>query len=143
MSDQNVELHRRLNAAFAALNVDALLEICDPQLEFETRFAPLGGVPVYRGHEGMRAFMHDMQEVWGADIGFGVEEFFDFGERTLALYELRARVPQSRTQVTMPATVLATWRDGLCTHWKSYVDRTQALGDLEVSAEELNERRCE
>jgi ketosteroid isomerase-like protein len=137
VSGHNVELHRRLNAAFVALDLATLLELCHPQIEFRTRFAPLGGVPVYRGPDGMRTFMREMEDVWGDTVRIEAEHYFDLGENTLAFYVLGGRAQHSQTDVTMQATVVATWRDGLCIQWKSYVDRNDALLELGVSEHEL------
>jgi hypothetical protein len=133
----NVELHRRLNAAFTLRDTEAIIEVCDPGIEFHTRFAAVGGVPVYRGHDGLRRFNQELEEVWGDSIRIEAEQYFDLGERTLAFYVLRGRARQSRTEVTMPATVVARWRHALCTYWKSYVDREEALVELGVTEGDL------
>jgi ketosteroid isomerase-like protein len=133
----NVRLHRALNAAFNTHDVDAWIALSDPDIEFETRFAPLSGETTYRGHDGIRTFNRSLEEVWGDDIGVEAEQYFDLGERTLAFYLLRGRGRQSGAEVAIEATVVASWSNGLCLQWKSYADRQQALRDLGVSEEEL------
>jgi ketosteroid isomerase-like protein len=133
----NVRLHRALNAAFNAHDVDAWIALSDPDVEFETRFAPVGGETTYRGHNGIRRFNRSLEEVWGDDIGVEAEQYFDLGERTLAFYRLRGRGQQSDAEVALEATVVARWSNGLCLQWKSYADRQQALRDLGVSEAEL------
>jgi hypothetical protein len=59
------------------------------------------------------------------------------GEHTLTFFVYRVRGRQSRAAVTMPATTVATWRDGLVTYIKLYVQRADALRDLGVSEDEL------
>jgi ketosteroid isomerase-like protein len=133
----NVRLHRALNAAFNAHDVNAWIALSDPDVEFETRFAPVGGETTYRGHDGIRRFNRSLEEVWGDDIGVEAEQYFDLGERTLAFYRLRGRGQQSGAEVALPATVVARWRDGLCVHWKSYADKREALSYLGVTEDEL------
>ena len=49
MSDRNVELYRRLYAVFNRHDLDEFLACFDPQIEFHSIFAAVGGVTVYRG----------------------------------------------------------------------------------------------
>src|SRR5436305_6878203 len=52
----NVELVRQLLAAFERGGMDAVLEMTDPDVEGE----PYGGRGVvYRGHDGLRAYMEE------------------------------------------------------------------------------------
>ena len=134
----NVRLHRALNAAFNAHDVDAWIALSDPDIEFETRFAPVGGETTFRGHDGIRRFNRSLEEVWGAQIGVEAEQYFDLGERTLAFYRLRGRGLRSGAEVAIDATVVARWSNGLCLQWRSYEDRQQALRDLGVSEDELD-----
>ena len=55
----NVELVRRLWTAFERGGLDAVLEITDPDVEWEPYG---GGGTVYRGHEGLRAYMGERRE---------------------------------------------------------------------------------
>src|SRR5204862_3050501 len=54
MEPDNVELVRRLWEAFERGGIDAVLEIADPDVEWQPYGA--GGV-VYRGHDGLREYM--------------------------------------------------------------------------------------
>jgi hypothetical protein len=137
MSEGNVELHRQFNAAFNTHDMGAVIALCDPQIEFHTRFAEVGGVTAYRGHDSLQSFNQGLQEVWGDEVRIEAEEFFDLGERTLTFYVLRGRGQQSRAEVSILATVVARWRAGLCIYWKSYLDRHEALTELGVSEDEL------
>ena len=132
MSDQNVELHRRIYWALNAPDVPALVALCDPSIEVHSVFAAVGGA-VYHGHDGVRRWQRDLEESWGGEFRVEPEAFFDLGEQTLVFGVLRGRGEQSGVEVAMPATGVATWRDGLCVSHKAYVHREDALGDLGVS----------
>lgn len=60
----NAELTRRAYKAFAERDLDALLELMHPQIEFVPATADLatGGVP-YRGHEGIARYLDDVARV--------------------------------------------------------------------------------
>jgi hypothetical protein len=136
VSEQNVELHRRVYRALNAADADALVAICDPSIEVRSVFASVGGA-VYHGHEGLRRWQRDLAESWGGDFRVDTEAFFDVGERTLAFGSLHGRGGQSGVEVAMPATAVATWREGLCVSHQAYADREEALADLAVSEDAL------
>ncbi len=136
MSESNVDLHRRMMAAYSAHDVEAGLALSDPHMELQTVFTAVGG-GVYKGHDGIRTFQREFQEVWGDEFHIQPEAFFDLAERTLAFTTVRGRGRQSGAEVTIPAAQVARWRDGLCVHFKAYAHREDALRDLCVSEDEL------
>src|SRR6476659_5619004 len=61
MSDEKV---KALHAGFDAFNrrdADAMASISDPEVEFESA---LLGTPTYRGYEGLRQMLHDVDVAW-------------------------------------------------------------------------------
>jgi ketosteroid isomerase-like protein len=136
VSEQNVEHHRRAYEAFNAADMDEFITYCDPSMEFHSVFAALGGA-VYRGHDGVREWRSDLEDVWGKDIHVEPQAYFDLGEHTLALYVVRARGLQSGADVAMPNAQVARWRDGLCIYIKTFATKEEALSELGVSKEAL------
>ncbi|MBA3261346.1 MAG: nuclear transport factor 2 family protein [Thermoleophilaceae bacterium] len=59
----NVEIVRRGFEMFNARAVEELVALCDPECEWLPFRAQLEGI-VYRGHEGIRQFVRDMDEDW-------------------------------------------------------------------------------
>jgi ketosteroid isomerase-like protein len=135
VSEQNVELHRRAVEAFNARDVEAVVALCDPNIEFHAMPAPRGGV--YHGHDGVRRWLGDLEEAWGDEIRIDPEAYFDLGERTVVFNMLHARGRQSGVQVEMPSAQVVRWRDGLGVYVKVYVHREDALEDLGVSEDAL------
>jgi ketosteroid isomerase-like protein len=136
VSGQNVELHRRLVEAFNSRDLEAFIAYCDPQIEYHSTFAAVGG-GVYHGHDGLRSWHRDFEEVWGDEIRMEPEAFFELGEHTLMLYVARGRGRQSGAEVTQAAAHVVRWRGGLSVYSKAYVHREEALRDLGVSRDEL------
>jgi len=137
VSEQNVELHRRIHEAFNARDIEALIAYCDPQVDFHSPFAAVGGLTVYRGHGGMRKWHQDLEEAWEGEIRVEPEAYFDLGEQTLAYLVLHARGRQSRVETDMQLAQVATWRKGLMVSFRSYADRQAALRELSVSQDAL------
>jgi ketosteroid isomerase-like protein len=135
--DQNVELSRRALEAFNTRDVDGFLAYIDPGCEFHPVLATIGGVSVYHGHEGVRSWFEDFEEVWGKEIHVDPEAYFAFGDQTLLFYVLRARGRQSGVEVTMRLAQVTTWRENLIVYAKVYTQREEALSDLGVSENAL------
>ena len=135
MSQQNVEVHRRFIEAFNARDVEHLITLCDPEVEFHALFAAVGGT-VYRGRE-IRRWHSDLEDAWGKEIRIEPEAFFDLGDHTIAFNLLHGRGQQSGVEVAMPYAQVMRWRDGLIVYFKAYVDREEALNDLGVSEDAL------
>jgi ketosteroid isomerase-like protein len=136
MSDRNVAVLRDLFDAYNARDIEGFIACCDPSIELETAFAAVGG-EVYHGHDGLRTWHRDVEDVWGGAVRAELEAYFDAGERTLVFYVLHGRGKHSGVEVAMPVAILARWRAGRVIHAKAYAHREDALRDLGVSEEEL------
>ena len=135
MSQQNVELHRRALDAYNARDIEAFIEIADPDIEFHSAFAEIGGV--YRGHNDLRKLQGDLDDAWGDDRYVESEAYFDLGEQTLLFQVIRVRGRQSGAEVELPSANLMRWRDGRCVYGTMYSNREDALRDLGISEDEL------
>ena len=63
MSPESLDSVRRVHAALSAGDADAAIEICDPEFRLDMSdrvFNPA----VYNGHEGIRAFLAEVSDVW-------------------------------------------------------------------------------
>ena len=140
MSQENVQFHRRVNAAFNDGDADALVGVCDPSIEVYSVFAAIGGA-IYHGHDGVRRWLRDIEEAW-SEFRVESEAYFDLGEDTLAFIVLHGRGRQSGAEVVMPYAQVMRWRLGGCVYFKAYAHREDALSDLGVSEEALGADRA-
>ena len=136
MSERNVELTRRVVEAFNARDIEAIIAYCDPSIEYHSVLAGAVGT-IYFGHDGLRAWHRDFEEVWSDDIRLEPEAYFDLGEHTLAFFVFGGRGQRSGVEVAMPTANVARWRDGLLAYFKAYAQRKDALSDLRVSEDQL------
>ena len=79
MSEKNVELAGEVMDALSRRDVSQLIAVADPEVEWHSLFAELGGGGVYRGHSGTRRYISDLSEAWeimraDVDAGIGVGE---------------------------------------------------------------------
>jgi ketosteroid isomerase-like protein len=131
MSHENVERLRRVIDAYNGRDIEAFIAYCDPRIEFQSAFAAVGG-EVYDGHDGLRRWHRDVEDVWGDAVRVEPETYFDLGEHTLIWYVLHGRGRHSGVEVAMPVALVARWRDGLIVYLKAYAHREDALSDLGV-----------
>jgi ketosteroid isomerase-like protein len=91
VSEPNVDVVRRMFAAFAERDLEAMLASMDEEVEFLPVTANLttGGVP-YRGHEGIGRYLEDVAGVW-PQLRIYPEELRDMGDVVVALGRVRAR----------------------------------------------------
>jgi hypothetical protein len=113
-----------------------LIARCDPDIEFHSAFAAVGGAD-YDGHEGMRRWHRDVADAWGDEVRVEPETFFDLGDEILAFYVLHGRGRSSGVEVAMPVALVTRWREGLMVYMRGYADRDDALNDLGVSEDAL------
>jgi ketosteroid isomerase-like protein len=135
-SPDNAEVIRTFTKAFNAGDVDALISCCDPRVEFRSKFAAVGGA-VYQGHDGVRQWRRDLEEMWGEQIHSELETLYDVGDHILVFTVLHGRGEQSGAEVDLPAAMVVRLSDGLFVDFRGYTHRDDALEDLGVALDDL------
>src|SRR5919197_4538233 len=94
MSEENVEIVRRLFAAFQSVDVgnferrfDEVREILDPEVEWVAAPHPLLASEEYRGSDGVRRFWTQFLSAWD-EYGVEVEELIDADDQVVAVIRL-------------------------------------------------------
>jgi ketosteroid isomerase-like protein len=136
VSQQNVELHRKIFEAFNERDMEALIALLDPEFELHSKLAAVAPA-VYHGHDGARRWHRNLDDAWEG-LRAEPDAYFDLGERTLAFYVLRARGKQSGLELALPIAALVNWREDLALAWTTYDNREDALGDLGISEDALD-----
>jgi ketosteroid isomerase-like protein len=130
MSQENVDRFLDAAAAFDSRDIEAAFEGVHPSAVFEPQATPMEGSFV--GRDGVRAFLalvidlYEVFELHYADVR-------DLGNRVLALGTARTIATASGVEQEFPLAVVATYQDGLLTHWKDYGDRDRALEAVGLS----------
>jgi ketosteroid isomerase-like protein len=118
----DIEVVKATFAAFAARDLDAVLALADPDIEFTAVTGEHAGrTDPYRGHEGMRQYFRDVAAVW--------EELRASGDRILVTGRVSAR-SRSRT-VTGSTGWIWRVRDGKVTYVRVYASAADAIAALE------------
>ncbi len=92
MSAKAEELVRRAYRAFSERDLDALMEIADPQIEIHTVTGMLAGRDEpYRGHQGLVEYLRDVSEMWD-EIELTAAQFHMLSDSRLVVFgRVRAR----------------------------------------------------
>jgi ketosteroid isomerase-like protein len=125
MSQENVEIVRRGYEAFNRSDIEGVIEIADPQVHWdmsERAFNPA----VYEGHDGIRRFVEEMNEVW-EDFRLEPLEFIDAGDKVVVSHLIRGRGRGSGVDVELPSTSIYTLRNGKVIDNRMYREHSDAL----------------
>jgi ketosteroid isomerase-like protein len=135
MNEQNLELVREGYAHFRAGDYDRLLEFlvtnAAADVEIYSRFGGFSGEP-YRGHEGLRAWLAEIQENFDRFEPW-IDEARDAGDdRVLAFGGIRFRARGSGIDMAEQMGWVYEFRDGRLQRMMFYAspgDALEALGE--------------
>jgi ketosteroid isomerase-like protein len=136
MSQENVEQQYRAADAFSRHDLDALLAICDPDIEVVSRHLELDGSGHLRGYAAVRRWWETLLCVY-PDCTTEIEEIRDLGDMTIASQRFRGHGIESGVQMEQRHWYVARWRDNKCVWWRSLPTEAEAFavaGRLEQDA---------
>jgi ketosteroid isomerase-like protein len=128
MSRENVDAFERAIEAYNRRDIDAFLEPIDPEVELPGALQALleSEAKVYRGYEGVRQWVRDIDEAL-ANIRLELPEIHDLGDRLVAIGRLSARGQASGAETESPFGCVVEWKNGKATRVVSFLDRKEAL----------------
>jgi uncharacterized protein len=131
MSEENVEVVRRVYDAVAHRDTETVLALYDPEVEWDGSRFPLGRLTgaggVYSGHEGVRSMFRAYYEAW-ENVEDDCKELIDAGNQVIAVVTSRGRGRASGIEVEL-ADYAAVWsvREGKIVRVVWFPTREQAL----------------
>jgi ketosteroid isomerase-like protein len=125
MSRENVELFRRGMEAFLRQDIEPLIEMSHPEIEWFPFSAQVEGDVAYEGHEGVRRWWANLTATF-EDFEATIDEVRDQGDVVMALGHLRA---QFRSGITLNTEVgwVVRFRDGLAVWGRAYQSHAEAI----------------
>ena len=126
----DIELVKATFAAFAARDVEAVVALSAPDIEFVAVTGEHAGrTEPYRGHDGMRQYFRDVASVW-EELRLSPREFRASGDLILVTGRVSAR-SRSRT-VTGSTGWLWRVRDGKVVYVRVYGSAADATAAFEA-----------
>ena len=131
MSEENVNIMRQGYDAFNRGDIDAVMDLLDPEIEWQE--PDVGISPVRGTHHGPQAVANDVfgsvPEHWD-EFQAVAEEFLDAGDRVVVLGHFRVRGKATGKTVDAPFAHVWTLRDGKAVYHHNYVDTATFLESL-------------
>ena len=131
MSEENVNIMRQGYDAFNRGDIDAVMDLLDPEIEWQE--PDVGISPVRGTHHGPQAVANNVfgsvPEHWD-EFQAVAEEFLDAGDRVVVLGHVRVRGKATGKTVVAPFAHVWTLRDGKAVYHHNYVDTATFLESL-------------
>ena len=134
MAQENVEAFKRGLEAGNRGDVEGLLEELDPEVEWHSALHALmgGKQTVFRGHDGVREMLRDLNEAFG-EIQIEISEIRDQGDLLVAIGLSRTRGKASGAGTETPMAFVAEVKNGKTVSIRAYLDPNEALEAAEPS----------
>jgi len=133
MSQENVEIVRRIYDAAARRDSATIFSLYDPEVELDNSrlqvvgLSPIGAETNYRGHDGLRRFFREWHDAW-ENIDYDFDELVDAGgDYVVSLVTRRGRGRASGAEVELPLALLWTLRDTKAARVEWFPSRNEAL----------------
>ena len=132
---KNVELLRRALDAINERDLDTLIALSDPGVEFTTLLLLIEGGDPYRGHAGLRTWWHDLLDVF-PDYRIALDEVREVGNVTVAGVRGRASGAGTGAFAEQRFWQVTEWRGGKGVWWCNYLSEDEALEAAELRADD-------
>jgi ketosteroid isomerase-like protein len=133
MSQENVEVVRRMLQAFADGGLDAMAEFWDPDIDWRAAEGAVDDVGEMHGPVALRRYVQDWIDTFD-DFSVVVEQLRDVGDnRVLGVQRLTGRAKLSGTQTDLRYALVSTISDGKVVRAREYMSLDQALEAVGLS----------
>jgi ketosteroid isomerase-like protein len=128
MSQENVEIVRRLYAAAAQRDNEAVYALYDPEIVWDASRTERGGMtgPIVRGHASLRQWLRDWYGAW-ENIHDELEELIDAHPEVISVMTQRGTGRGSGVEVADRLATIWTVSEGRITRATWFPTREEAL----------------
>jgi uncharacterized protein len=124
--EENVETVKQLTDAFHRRDIDAFAKLTTPDVEWIPVFAAQVEGTVYRGRQGIEAFLRELSETWD-EFRPVPDEYRDLGNRVLGLGRLSAQGRNSGAAIDAPWAGIFDFRGGKIFRIRTFLNHPDAL----------------
>jgi ketosteroid isomerase-like protein len=125
MSQENVEAFNRALAAYNRGNVEPMVEVSHPEIEWYPLSAEVEGGVCFRGHEGLRQWFANLHATF-AEFEASVDDVRDLGDVVLALGGVHLRF-RTGGILNTEAGYVSRFRDALAVWARMYPSHAEAF----------------
>jgi len=126
MTRENVERAHQVIDAVEHRDLATLISLTDPEVEWRSAFVVGGGGGVYRGHDGMREYVNDMNDAWDI-VRLDVDH--EIGVRDVVVFvgRIHYRGKASGVEAESESGYMLKFRDGRVLRFRPFQDPEDAL----------------
>jgi ketosteroid isomerase-like protein len=132
MSQENIDLVSEVTEVIAQRNVERLIELTDPEVEWHSVFAGLGEGGVCRGHGGIRRYLSDLGDVWES-MRMNIDQALSIGAVVLMVGRLHYHGRGSGVETEAPLGIVAKFRNGRIIYMRAFQEPEQAFLSVGLS----------
>jgi ketosteroid isomerase-like protein len=125
VSEENVELIKRVQAAFNEGDLDALLSNLSPDAEWEIAENNPAARTLH-GHEEIRAYLADWRDTVHG-LYYEVNRYIDAGDTVVQVGTMTAQAGRDGPELTVPLAFVTRFEDGVALRTEEYLDVDAAL----------------
>jgi ketosteroid isomerase-like protein len=129
MSEENISLAHLVIDAVERRDLEALLNLTDPGVEWHSAFA-IGGH--YQGHEGMRRYVRDMNDAWDI-VRLDIDHELAVGEVVVFIGRIQYRGKGSGVEGESESGYVLKFRDERVVSFRPFQDPEKALEAIGLS----------
>jgi ketosteroid isomerase-like protein len=125
MSQENVELFQKALKGYNGRDIDPMLDLCQPEVEWYPFTAQVEGDVAYHGHDGIRRWWANLNVTF-EEFEASIDEIRDEDDVLVALGRLRIRF---QSGITLDSEIGWVFRfsDGLAEWGRAYQSHAEAL----------------
>jgi ketosteroid isomerase-like protein len=127
MSQENVEIVRRLWQAFVDGGLDALMEYFDPEVNWRAMEGAPDDVGEMQGKDAVRRYLQDWLDTFEGITSIPTDVTDAGDDLVVAALHVTGRARLSGIETELRYAVVYTFRDGRIVRGREYADRQQAL----------------
>jgi len=126
VSQENVEIVRRLNDVFNERSFVENADLLDPDMVWDMSHVPLPDAAIFTGRLGLLKFLDAWTESFASEH-IDAEEILDLGDQVLVMVRHSGQGKVSGIEIDQRFAMLWTLLDGRATRMDMYLTRDEAL----------------
>ena len=129
MTQTTTELALEVLDAISHRDLQRAIGLADPEVEWHSFFADLGAGGTYRGHDGTRSYMADLEEAWEI-VRPDIDETLAVGDVAVLVGRLHYKGRGSGVETETPAGWTLRFREGKLLSFRAFRDPESAIAAI-------------
>ena len=138
VSQENADAARRVLSAVTDRDVDALLQLTDPEVQWRSFFAALLESGEYRGHDALRQYFRDLDDAFEV-IRPEPVQMLDVGDLVVVVGRVWYRGRASGVETEEAAGWVFKFKSGKVVSWRAFREPERAFAAVGLEAQDRDD----